>query len=80
MKKITLLLAAAALIAGCDEPATMQTAATKTPVADSVELYVDVHNLEPCKVTFATARSITLPLTANSLNSVMNPMSMLLVC
>jgi hypothetical protein len=53
MKKLTLLLAAVALITGCDEPvATMQTAVTKTPETDTVGLYVDVHNLEPGKVTF----------------------------
>jgi hypothetical protein len=53
MKKITLLLATAAAMAGCDGPAvTAETAAIHAPVSDSVELYIDVHNLEPGKVTF----------------------------
>lgn len=53
MKQITLLFVAAAMIAGCDEAnVTTQVAATNTPVTDSTELYVDVHNLEPGKVTF----------------------------
>jgi hypothetical protein len=53
MKKITLLLATVATIAGCDGPAiTAETASNHAPARDSVELYIDVHNLEPGKVTF----------------------------
>jgi hypothetical protein len=53
MKKITLLLATVATMAGCDGPAvTAETAAIHAPARDSVELYIDVHNLEPGKVTF----------------------------
>jgi hypothetical protein len=53
MKKTTLLLIAAGMIAGCDEPiVTTQAAAMPKPVAEETELYVDVHNLEPGKVTF----------------------------
>jgi hypothetical protein len=54
MKKLTLLIAAAAIMAGCDDAAvTVETAtATPAPVKDDTELYIDVHNLEPGKVTF----------------------------
>lgn len=53
MKKITLLLLAAGMIAGCDEPTvTTQAAAKPAPASEPVELYVDVHNLEPGKVKF----------------------------
>jgi hypothetical protein len=54
MKMQMLLIAAAAIIAGCEDAAiTVETAATaSTPVKDDIELYIDVHNLEPGKVTF----------------------------
>jgi hypothetical protein len=54
MKKLTLLIATAAIMAGCDDAAvTVETAtATRAPVKDDIELYIDVHNLEPGKVTF----------------------------
>jgi hypothetical protein len=53
MKKVTLLFAAAAMIASCDQPAvTVEAAATKAPAKDSIGLYIDVHNLEPGKVTY----------------------------
>ena len=53
MKKLTLLIATAAVMASCNEPATKaELLGTDTPATKTVDLYIDVHNLEPGKVTF----------------------------
>lgn len=54
MKHVTLFFLIAGIIVSCDEPATnVETPATETVAAsDPQQLFIDVHNLEPGKVTF----------------------------
>ncbi len=58
MKQLLQLLAIAGIIASCNEAASTSTNPTATvevekPASDAVELYIDVHNMEPGKVNFA---------------------------
>lgn len=53
MKKTTLLIAIVGLIIGCNDPAVKEEPATvKAAAPEKPQLYIDVHDLEPGKVTF----------------------------